>query len=169
MARTDIYHYCETQPEYDPEWHWITEDIALGSYPLEPALREIRAQGVTAIVSLRWDEPDYDTALFDDFHIACVDDKVPFPYDQLTAALRFIHRNLSAGRKVYVHCFAGISRSAFVVCCYLMLRDGIPFREVVERVRAIRPIVDPHPALYTEAVLRRLEADRSRILSLEAD
>lgn len=170
MARADIYYYCETQPEYDPEWHWITDQIALGSYPLPPAMGDLRDQGVNAIISVRWDEPDYDLDQFEDAHVACVDDGRPFPYDQLTDILRFLHRNVLAGRKVYVHCFAGISRSSFVVSCYLMLTRRITFDEAVAFVRGIRDRVSPHPALYTPTTLDMLERDREAILaSLEED
>ena len=165
MARADIYHYCETQPEYDPEWHWITDQIAMGSYPLQAALDELLGQGINAIVSVRWDEPDYDLDLFEDAHIGCVEDGCPFPYDQLTDALRFIHRNVQAGRKVYVHCFAGVSRSAFVVACYLMLTGDISFTEAVSTVRAIRARVDPHTALWDREMLDRLRSERDAILA----
>lgn len=167
MAKEDIYFYCETQPEYHPEWHWITEGIALGSYPLDAALNDLLEQGVTAICSLRMDEPDYDLDLFEAAHVASVEDGCPFPYEQLTNALRFLHAHLRAGRKVYVHCFAGVSRSAFVVSCYLMLTEGISFDEAVARVRAIRPIVFPNAMLYNPATLARLLRDRDHILTTE--
>jgi len=165
MARTDIYYYCETLPEYDPEWHWVTDSIALGSYPLEAALNELLSQGVRAIMSIRMDEPDYDTALFECSHVALVEDGCPFPYDHLVELLRFLHENVSAGRKVYVHCFAGISRSAFVVSCYLMLTEGLAFEEAVARLRRVRAIVNPNPALFDRALLARLEREKDSILS----
>lgn len=164
MAKEDIYYYCETQPEYDPDWHWVTDRVALGSYPLDAALNDLLQQGVTAICSLRMDEPDYDLDRFEAAHVAQVDDGRPFPYEVLTAAIRFLHENIRAGRKVYVHCFAGISRSSFVVATYLMLTEGIAFEEAVARLRSVRPVVFPHPMLYTPALLDRLREDREGIL-----
>ena len=66
MAKTDIYHYVKNDPAYSPEWHWITEDIALGSYPLDGVLNQLLEAGITAIISMRMDEPDYDPSLFDE-------------------------------------------------------------------------------------------------------
>ena len=167
MAKEDIYYYCETQPEYAPEWHWITDQIALGSYPLDTALRDLLEQGVSAIASVRVDAPDYDLDLFEASHVACVEDGCPFPYEDLVAVLRFLHENVTAGRKVYVHCFAGVSRSAFVVSSYLMLAEGVAFEDALARVRGIRPVVNPHPLLVGDALVDRLLNDRERILSLD--
>jgi hypothetical protein len=165
MARTDIYLYVQEDPCYAPEWHWITDDIALGSYPLDGALRDILASGVSAIMSLRVDEPDYDVDLFDRAHVCCVEDREPFPYAKLVGAIRFLHKAIRDGHKVYVHCFAGMSRSPFVVACYLMLERGIPFEEAVAFLKNIREIVAPSRTLWQDGVLDRLLADREAIFA----
>jgi hypothetical protein len=168
MPNPDIYHWCETDPVYDPQWHWITDQIALGSYPLDPALNEILESGITASITLLEHGPDFDTGLFDAAHVIRVYDRCLFPYDDLVAGLRFLHTTVGQGRKVYVHCFAGISRSAFLVSCYLMLRHNIPFPEAVARVQAIRSICSPHPVLYTEELLQRLCSERESIIGCDA-
>lgn len=165
MARADIYRYIEEDPVYDPEWHWITDHVALGSYPLDPAIEELRDNGVRAILSVRAEHPDYDADVFDEALSLLVEDWVLFPYSLLVDGIRFIHRNVRRGNRVYVHCFAGMSRSVFLVCCYLMLTEGITFDEAVGRVRDIRPIANPHPGLWNQALLDRLTAERERILS----
>ena len=165
MARTDIYQYVEEDPVYRPDWHWITDDIALGSYPLEPALNELLESGVTAIMSLRIDEPDYDVDLFERHHLCPVEDLEPFPYAKLVDAVRFLHCAIRDGHKVYVHCFAGMSRSPFVVACYLMLERDIPFAEAVAQLQDIREIVSPSRTLWSNGVLDRLLADREAILA----
>jgi predicted protein tyrosine phosphatase len=169
VAREDIYYYCATDPVYDPEWHWITDQIALGSYPLEPAMEELLKQGVRAILSVRMEEPDYVTSRFEDAAALLVEDWFPFPYDLLVEGIRFIDRNVRAGRRVYVHCFAGVSRSSFLVSCYLMLVRGIPFEEALATVRDRRPIVSPHPGLFDDELLERLVAERETILNPVAE
>lgn len=164
MAKEDIYEYVLQDPVYAPDWHWVTGDIALGSYPLNPALNDILDSGVTAILSLRMDEPDYDLDLFDRSHVCLVEDFMPFPYQQLVDAIGFLHTAVRDGHKVYVHCFAGMSRSPFVVACFLMLERNIPFEEAVSSLKDIRPIVSPQPGLYSASVLARLREDRDTIL-----
>ena len=165
MAKQDIYRYIEVDPAYEPGFHWVTKDIALGSYPLESEIQTLLDAGVTAIVSLRMDEPDYDLERFQTACVMLVEDGTPFPYPYLVEGLAFLHEALLEGNKVYVHCFAGISRSAFFVSCYLMLRDNITFDEAVGRVQSVRSKCQPNPMLYDETVIDRLLADKDRIFS----
>ncbi|GAB1610494.1 phosphatidylglycerophosphatase and protein-tyrosine phosphatase 1-like [Argonauta hians] len=44
--------------------------------------------------------------------------------DQVQAAVNFIEQVKSEGRSVYVHCKAGRTRSATLVCCYLIQTKG---------------------------------------------
>lgn len=166
MAKTDIYRYVEEDPQYGPDWHWITDSIAVGSYPLDAAFDEILVSGVTAIISLRIDEPDYDLTRFDRYHLCPVNDMEPFPYERLVDAIRFLHAAVHDGHKVYVHCFAGMSRSPFVVACYLMLTRNIPFEEAVSLLQEVRDVVSPSRALWSGGVLDRLLADREAILAI---
>jgi hypothetical protein len=165
MAKTDIYRYASEAPEYAPEWHWVTDDIALGSYPLDQAFNEILESGITAIMSLRTDEPDYDLSRFQRYHICSVEDLEPFPYRKLVEAIRFLNTAVSDGHKVYVHCFAGMSRSPFVVACYLMLARNIPFEEAVSLLRDVREVVSPSRYLWSNGVLERLMENREAILA----
>ena len=41
-----------------------------------------------------------------------------------------IHENLQNGSNVYVHCYAGMQRSATVIICYLMYRDFIEKKKI---------------------------------------
>lgn len=42
------------------------------------------------------------------------------PQSMLIEGVDFINKNVDKGGVVYVHCKAGRSRSATLVCCYLM-------------------------------------------------
>ncbi len=44
-----------------------------------------------------------------------------YPLENIAGALRAIHGELGAGRKVYVHCTAGCGRTGTVVIAYLIL------------------------------------------------
>ncbi|XP_046971358.1 phosphatidylglycerophosphatase and protein-tyrosine phosphatase 1 isoform X1 [Vanessa cardui] len=73
--------------------------------------------------------------------------------DKLYEGVRFINRFLPAESKpsseqgrVYVHCKAGRTRSATLVGCYLMMRNGWSPQEAVEHMRTRRP----HILLHTK-------------------
>jgi hypothetical protein len=164
-SKEDLYSNCESDPTYSPEWHWITDQIALGSYPREEAFEEIRGAGINSIVCVMDMPPFYDTSVMDDAHYVPQHDFVRYEPSALVEGLRFLHRQVEAGRKVYVHCFAGISRSSFFVSAYLMLRENISFEEAVNRVRSVRSVCNPNVNLYDDELLEELRQSRDQILN----
>ncbi|XP_035226324.1 dual specificity protein phosphatase 3-like [Stegodyphus dumicola] len=62
-------------------------------------------------------------------------------YPYFEEASQFIQDALKTGGKVLVHCRAGISRSATLVCAYLMLKEGFSVQEAVKAVRKHRAII----------------------------
>lgn len=89
-------------------------------------------------------------------HPVVMDDTTVFDHDVLhtlvSDTVAFIRTQLALGRRVLVHCAAGISRSATIVIAYLMQRDGLAFPEALQRVREVRPFVRPNSRF--EAYLR---------------
>jgi protein tyrosine phosphatase len=71
-----------------------------------------------------------------------------------TEACRFIHDALTNNptNVVYVHCFAGISRSSTLVAAYLILRYEMTPNAAIEAIRAKRPQVDPNPGFRGQLV-----------------
>ena len=60
-------------------------------------------------------------------------------------AANFIKNALKEGGIVFVHCWAGISRSTSCICAYLMLEYGMTFQKALGIVRDGRKIVNPNP------------------------
>jgi hypothetical protein len=64
--------------------------------------------------------------------------------DWLRQQVAFIDEQRRAGRTVYVHCSAGISRGPTVMAAYLMWRDGVSRDRALEVLRKQRPVVEPN-------------------------
>jgi hypothetical protein len=58
--------------------------------------------------------------------------------DWLLSQVEFIDQQRKAGRAVYVHCRAGVNRSAMVMTAYLMWRDKLTRDEALERIQSKR-------------------------------
>lgn len=69
----------------------------------------------------------------------------------------FIHRALSSGKGVLIHCFLGRSRSVAVACHYLMHHRGRSFAEAYHLVSDRRPIASLNADLAAD--LAAQEAD----------
>lgn len=55
----------------------------------------------------------------------------------------FIDAALRKGQNVLVHCQAGVSRSTTLLAAYLMRNHGLNVEQAVERIRSVRPQVEP--------------------------
>jgi hypothetical protein len=93
-------------------------------------------------------------------------DAAPAPsIDWVRRQVEFIDEQRRAGRLVFVHCRAGVSRSVMVIAAYLMWRDGCSRDDALHAIRAKRPTIGPNPAFmhllleWEQAVKKR--ADRA--------
>ncbi|XP_077192169.1 dual specificity protein phosphatase 15 [Paroedura picta] len=59
--------------------------------------------------------------------------------------IHFIHSCRLRGGNCLVHCLAGISRSTTIVLVYVMAVTQLTWHEVLEAVRAVRPVANPNP------------------------
>jgi hypothetical protein len=76
-----------------------------------------------------------------------ISDAPPAPsIDWLRRQVEFVDEQRRAGRTVFVHCRAGISRGGMVVTAYLMWRDGVSRDDALKTIRAKRSQVNPNPA-----------------------
>jgi protein-tyrosine phosphatase len=124
---------------------WLPDEIA-----------SWRSSGVATVVSLLEEHEERDLALtaerseaeeqglkFLSFPIA--DRSVPVSQSKFSEMLGTLHRELAAGRSVAVHCRQGIGRTGLVAAC-LLVSDGLPPQEALDRLKAARGVEVPETA-----------------------
>ena len=63
----------------------------------------------------------------------------------LDSAADFIHNAIENGKGIFVHCYAGISRSTTCLIAYLIKYRGMNLVNAISMVRKKRPIINPNP------------------------
>jgi protein-tyrosine phosphatase len=76
-------------------------------------------------------------------------------YAHFDKAVDFVRSHIAAGSSVYVHCAAGVSRSATIVIAYLMAEHNMTLEEAYKHVKAKRSIIHPNWGFVNQ--LRRYE------------
>ena len=61
-----------------------------------------------------------------------------------------IHGHIEQGRRIYIHCMQGRSRSPSVVIYYLMKYQKMSFDKAYAEVAQVRPIILPNPKFVEE-------------------
>jgi hypothetical protein len=64
---------------------------------------------------------------------------------EITAEAQWVVEHLRTGRRVLVHCSAGMNRSATVCCAALILLEGLAAEAALDRVREHHPWARPDP------------------------
>ncbi|CAG9317854.1 unnamed protein product [Blepharisma stoltei] len=116
----------------------------------------VMSKGINSIVSVISDatignkHPDinYYTIRIDDLPMENITVHIP-------GAIKFIHQEMTRGKRVLVHCAAGISRSSSIMVAYFMAKYNESFDEALARVRRGRPVAWPNQGFETQ--LRRLD------------
>lgn len=74
----------------------------------------------------------------------------------LRPALRDIPQRIEearlGGKKVLVHCAAGVSRSSSLVLGYLITFRGMTLRQAHDHLKAVRPIIRPNNGFWKQLV-----------------
>jgi protein-tyrosine phosphatase len=129
--------------------------LYIGSLGAAYNLNGLRSTGITHILCLsmaiKIKYPDQ----FEYKRLSVVD-KPDFDISQVFGeCLNFIENTRQSNGKVLVHCYQGISRSATIVCAYLIQFHQMSFITALETVRAGRPQAGPNAGFILQ--LRRLE------------
>jgi protein-tyrosine phosphatase len=130
---------------------WITERLAIGgSFPPAQIPALARDHRVSAIVDLRGEACDDARLLAAHriafLHLPTADGEAVSP-EGLGCGVAFVTAQLSAGRRVFVHCRYGIGRSALLALCVLVEHGHAPI-DALALAKDRRGCVSPSPAQY---------------------
>jgi len=126
----------------------ITPRIYLSDYWSARDVGKLDSLGITHVISVVDFTPDLPDIVPQNhrLHIALADVAEAKILDHLDATTAFILKALaeSNANRVLVHCMQGISRSATVVCAYLVATTDLTAPKSIEYVQSIRGIVCPN-------------------------
>jgi hypothetical protein len=122
----------------DDNYSLVEKGLYVGGFVGKPP------PGVVAVLNVCTFKDEYRAQYHEDMPIR---DAAPAPsIDWLRDAVQFVEEHRGKDRHTYVHCYAGISRSAMVTAAYLMKKHNWSRDEALAVIRKSRPIISPNPA-----------------------
>jgi atypical dual specificity phosphatase len=120
---------------------WITSEIVACAYPnKDEAIAALASQGVSLIINLhvRAHRPER-LARHEivQMHLP-TRDFMPLKMKDVICGISAVGKEVSAGRRVAVHCGAGLGRTGTFIACYLV-SVGLSSDLAIETVRRTRP------------------------------
>lgn len=122
----------------------VEEYLYLGDFNTALNRAALLHQGITHCLSILSDPYE----IFpNDFKYLCLDieddaeSQIKEVFDQCH---KFIDTAQAANGKCFVHCAAGVSRSAAIVLSYLMTKKRVTADEALRYLRVVRPVVSPN-------------------------
>lgn len=106
-------------------------------------LKLMKKIGVKAVLNLLTEDEkaisdqEYLSEGFDYLNLPIEDMTAP-TVEQLLKAVKWIDKKLNEGKKVLVHCYAGLGRTGTIIAAYLIYK-GMEPEEAIEYIRNLRP------------------------------
>lgn len=119
---------------------WIIEGLAVGTDNVPKKI--LKQNGVDCIVSVGAKlAADYEAERL----FLNVEDGEPPSENEALKAVEWIAQRVGRGKRVFVHCHAGMGRSTTLVACYLIAR-GLTFEEALKTLKERHPQTSPTKA-----------------------
>ncbi len=130
---------------------WILpQKLAVGSFPnATTSVSQLRREGVTAVLSLT---ENHERLVPDDVAHSFLWEQVPIPDGykggipteaQFAQSLQILERWYRKGHVVYVHCWAGVGRSASVCALYVAQHQGLTLKDAIALVKSQHSYASP--------------------------
>jgi hypothetical protein len=121
----------------------VTPQLFVGPQFKLRGWRQLQSWGITTVVNLRQEFDDLSLGIEPPHYLRLplVDDD-PISVEDLQTGTGFIDREINAGRKVYIHCGAGVGRAPTMAAAYLIAQGDTPV-QAINRIRAVRSFIRP--------------------------
>jgi atypical dual specificity phosphatase len=140
---------------------WVLpQKLAVGSFPnATTSVSRLRRYGITAVLSLT---ENHERLVPNEIFHSFLWEQVPIPdgftggiptEEQFDQSMQVLDRWYRKGHVVYVHCLAGVGRSASVCSLYLASRKEMSLADAIAHVKAQHSYANPDPSQI--AVMQR--------------
>ncbi|GAA5865838.1 hypothetical protein JCM1840_006269 [Sporobolomyces johnsonii] len=120
----------------------VIDGLWIGDYQASQDGSLLEENSISCVVSAMRQEYSAQPGI--DLHRVAVDDtSTTNIIEHFVPCADFIDSALSKGQNVLVHCQAGVSRSTTLVAAYLMLKLKLNVEQAVDKIRSVRPQVEP--------------------------
>jgi atypical dual specificity phosphatase len=124
---------------------WLIEGQIAGMerpglfHPLQEDLAFLKSQGIEVIVNLQEKENFLEHSGFIVKNIS-INDFGPPKYEDFVEYIDFVTTNIKEGKRIVVHCYAGMGRTNLMLATYLVHHQGIKPDQALEQVKLKRPV-----------------------------
>ncbi|KAL0956013.1 hypothetical protein HGRIS_002188 [Hohenbuehelia grisea] len=147
----------------------ITPRLYLSGYMPASNAEQLTEQGITHVVSVLNLVPDIPPCIPDghQLHIRVEDRGDEDIAAHFELAIKFIRSSLEENEtnKVLVHCVMGVSRSATIVCAYLIATTGMNAIDSIEFVQTRRRIVCPNLGFRCQLELHAAKYGKAEVVA----
>lgn len=126
----------------------ITSRIFLGDANCAQNLKWLKKNKITHIINAAKEVPNYFPSKFKYLNLN-MEDSTDYIIEKLDRAIKFIleaiyESPLPNNNYIYIHCYAGISRSASVVAYYLIICRHMTLNQAIQFIKNKRPQIKPN-------------------------
>ena len=128
----------------------IVDGIYLGSINSAYDFEQLKKIGITHVLSAI---SGFDIPFPNDFKylvINALDTENTNLFSIFEQTNKFIENTIDSGGKLLVHCKAGRSRSAAILCAYIISKFGMPVDEALNAIKNKRNIIEPNPGFVKQ-------------------
>lgn len=129
----------------------ITDHLYLGGH-LCVTPQKMKQHGITDIINLTLDVPPLNDKSINTYKVT-IDDvpsaRLGVHFDRCADK---IHETAKRGGRTFVHCVAGVSRSASICIAYLMKYQRMTLAKAYSYVKSKRSVVRPNPGFFKQLI-----------------
>lgn len=124
----------------------IWDRLYIGCYYDAMMLRNSNSHGIDLVINLTHDPINFDGKKIQTVNYP-MNDGHAVDQETFWDVLNTIAEAAEHGKKVMVHCHAGMSRSVCMVIAYLYVTGFLPWEQCIDYVKEKRPVAQPHEAI----------------------